>query len=273
MSAAWRKKLPITYKSECLDVYRGLLKCCNQFVEPEYRSVLLEIVRTRTRHYQKITNAYKAESLLQNAKKYRERLEQANRGQMPAKQIRQEIMKKYKSYLYQKRQEVPMKREQRLASNLPKPKKPVSIQDYIRDGNILYHFVMTTGGDTFLRPKYWKQSERISMMLKKRIETKEHRHRLIQAMNHMVYHASLEDEFLKPYTNEDIGFAESLIENVREIGKKLEKSYQQASKSWHITSHLYRMIVMEAERQRLEKRYFKTWKNLGRIRSRHIDDN
>ncbi|WBW74984.1 mitochondrial LYR family protein, implicated in protein assembly or maturation [Schizosaccharomyces osmophilus] len=266
MSAAWRKKLPITHKAECLNVYKGLLKCCDQFVEPEYQSVLSEIIRTRTRHYQHVTNAYKTEYLLNNAKKYRERLELANRGQLPAEDIRQEIIKKYKSYSLPKKQETPMKRDQPLALKLPKPKKSMSIHDYVRDGKILYHFVMTTGGDAFLRPKYWPQSERISMILKNHVETKERRHRLIQAMNRMVYHTSLEDEFLKPYTNEDLGFTQSLLENVHEIGKKLERSYQQGSKSWHITSQLYKMIVKESERQRLEKQYLKTWKSLGRIK-------
>ncbi|EPX72015.1 uncharacterized protein SOCG_03948 [Schizosaccharomyces octosporus yFS286] len=269
MSAAWRKKLPHIHKSECLSVYKGLLKCCNRFVEPEYRSILSEIVRARTRHYQHLTNAYKAEHLLQNAKKYRERLELVNKGQLPVEHTRREILKKFISYSNRGKQEIPTKQDQCSNSKLPKPQKSMSIHDYVRDGKPLYHFVLTTGGDTFLRPKYWPQSEHRSMMLKNRIKTKEHRHQLIQAMNRMVYHASLEDDFLEPYTNEDVGFAEFLTENVHEIGKKLEGSYKQGSKAWHITSQLYRMIVMESERQRLEKRYFKTWKNLRRIRLSH----
>ncbi|KAL2313828.1 hypothetical protein POMI540_2663 [Schizosaccharomyces pombe] len=259
MSAAWRKKITNAHRNECLQVYRSLLRSCDEIQNRPLGEKLSKIVKARTRHYQNVGNAYKAEALLKDAKKQCETLKSALNGKLPEVNIESHMLSKYRKYLNEsgKQGDVgitkPHTKTKKLKSN--------SIFNYVRNGEVLYHLVSTTGGDTFLRPKFWPQSQRISGMLKKRITMKENKHRLIQSMSCMLRHAKLEDEFMKAYiSEEDVGYADEIHKCIQMVLSDLDSIYKRESKNWHIVSQFYNMLELEAARQKLENRYLNFWK-------------
>ncbi|EEB09066.2 hypothetical protein SJAG_04240 [Schizosaccharomyces japonicus yFS275] len=197
MRVFWNAKYGGQHRLRVLHLYRIGLRASSKLPDIDLRRLAKDIFIGKFRKARSVHHPKKAGSLYRLGCEYVNKFQKTIRGTFPTEQLRKELQHRFSEYLLCTKQgglDVTKFQKRGLRKTPLTEERVLEIQS--KAGNrLMFDFVHTSSYATFLRPKYAKQSTRLSMSLKSKIRKTQEMRDSLDSLTQLLYHAKWEDAF------------------------------------------------------------------------------